>query len=112
MEEKESNYLNKYSKDILLISECLHKGKIDENKIEEETIYKYCNKEKYFNKKGTKILSEDDYINITSILYEYIQIDDYIFPLFEKLNIYLIKAIINGYIYFSAINEKQKNKAY
>ena len=112
MEEKESNYLNKYSKDILLISECLHKGKIDENKIEEETIYEYCNKEKYFNKKGTKILKEDDYINITSILYEYIQIDDYIFPLFEKLNIYLIKAVINGYIYFSAINEKQKNKVY
>ena len=112
MKENESNYLNKYSKDILSISEFLHNGKYEENSIEEETIYKYCNKEKYFNQKGTKILNEEDYINITSILYEYIQIDDYIFLLLEKANIYLIKAVINGYIYFSTINEKQKNKAF
>ena len=110
MEENKSDFLNKYSKDILLISEFIHNNKFEDKEIEEETIYKYCNKEKYFNKKGTKILNEEDFINITSLLYEYIQIDDYIFLLLEKINIYLINAIINGFIYFNSINENQTNK--
>ena len=101
MEDNIPNFINKYSKDILLISKSLHNGKIEEKEIEDEIMYKYCNKEKYFNKKGTKILNEEDFINITSILYEYIQIDDYIFLLLEKMNIYLIKIVINGYIKFN-----------
>ena len=104
------NFINKYSKDILLISKSLHNGKTEEKEIEEEIMYKYCNKEKYFNKKGTKILKEEDFINITSILYEYIKIDDYIFLLLEKMNIYLIKVLINGYINFNLKSEEQKNK--
>ena len=110
MEDNTPNFINKYSKDILLISKSLHNGKIEEKEIEDETMYKYCNKEKYFNKKGTKILNEEDFINITSILYEYIQINNYIFLLLEKMNIYLIKAVINGYIKFNLENEEQKNK--
>ena len=104
------NFINKYSKDILLISKYLHNGKTEEKEIEEEIMYKYCTKEKYFNKKGTKILKEEDFINITSILYEYIKIDDYIFLLLEKMNIYLIKVLINGYINFNLKSEEQKNK--
>ena len=76
----EQDFLDLYHKDILLISKFWHKDKTEENEIEdEETIYKYCDKEKYFNKKGTKLLNEKDFNNIISILYEYIKIDDYIF---------------------------------
>ena len=105
------DFLDLYHKDILLISKFLHKDKTEENEIEdEETIYKYCYKEKYFNKKGTKLLNEKDFDNIISILYEYIKIDDYIFLLLEKMDIYLIKVVINGYINFSIKTEQQKNK--
>ena len=109
--DDEQDFLNSYYKDILLISKILHKDKTEENEIEdEEKIYKYCDKEKYFNKKGTKILNEKDFDNIISILYEYIKIDDYIFLLLEKMDIYLIKVVINGYINFSIKTEEQKNK--
>ena len=111
MEYNEQYFMSiHYYKDILLISKCFHDNKIEENEIEERKMYKYCNKEKYFNKKGTKVLKEEDFINILSILYEYIKIDDYIFLLLEKMNIYLIKVIINGYINFNISNEGQKTK--
>ena len=113
MEYNEPNFISmQYNKDILLISKCLHNNKIEENEIEDEMMYKYCNKKNYFNTKGTKILKEEDFINIISILYEYVKIDDYIFLLFEKMNIYLIKIIINGFIDFNIKNEEQKNKVF
>ena len=113
MEYNEPNFISmQYNKDILLISKCLHNNKIEENEIEDEMMYKYCNKENYFNTKGAKILKEEDFINIISILYEYVKIDDYIFLLFEKMNIYLIKIIINGFIDFNIKNEEQKNKVF
>ena len=111
MEYNEPYYINMdYNKDILLISKFLHDNKIEDKEIFENLMYKYCKKEKYFNKKGTKILKKEDFINIISILYEYIKIDDYIFLLLEKMNIYLIKVIINGYISFNISSEEQKNK--
>ena len=111
MEDDKNNITAQYSKDILLISKYLHdrETKIDSlNNNEEELMYKFCNKEKYFNKKGTKILSEETFNTIITILYEYTKTDDYIFLLVEKLNIYLIKSIINGYIYYNINNIEEK----
>ena len=111
MEYNEPYYINMdYNKDILLISKFLHDNKIEDKEIVENLMYKYCKKEKYFNKKGTKILKEEDFLNIISILDEYTKIDDNIFLLLEKMNIYLIKVIINGYISFNISSEEQKNK--
>jgi len=112
MEDEENNNLNMYFKDILLISKYLHNGnKIEENSIEntgEKSIYKFCNKEKYFNKRGTKIINEEEFKNLILILYEYTIFDDFIFLLFEKLNIYLIKVVINGYINYNINHFQQK----
>ena len=111
MEDDKNNITSQYSKDIVLISKYLHdqETKIDSLiNNEEELMYKFCNKETYFNKKGTKILSEETFNTIISILYEYTKIDDYIFLLVEKLNIYLIKSIINGYIYYNINNIEEK----
>ena len=116
MEENYQNIVEIYSKDILLISKYLYDNNKNEKNIKEinnkeelNSMFKYCDKEKYFNKKGTKIIKEEEFENIISKLNEYIKIDDYIFYLFEKINIHLIKIIINGYINYKIKNINQKN---
>ena len=91
-------YVKKYSDDILLISNLLDtnaKTQIDESK---GSMYKYCDKNKYFNEKGTRLKDDKNYPDIIKILTEYVKIDDYIFLLFEKLGIHLLKVLISGYI--------------
>ena len=98
----ENDYANKYREDIFLISEFLHKKTEIYTFLEQDkgTMNKYCDKDKYFKKKGTKlsISNEQYYPDIIRILSGYVKIDDYIFLLFDKLDIYLIKLLINGYI--------------
>ena len=116
MENNEKN-IEKYFDDILLITKYIT-NKIDninedsdknnnENYIK-ENLFKYTDKQKYFNEKGTKLLNESEFQNIISILENYISFDDYIIPFFEKLNIYLIKIIINGYIFYNIDSNKNK----
>ena len=115
MEDENKNDIDNYSKDILLITKYITENISNNNKnIElednlEGDLFKYLDKKKYFNEKGTKILNEDEFNNLISILEKYISIDDYIIPFFEKLNIFLIKIIINGYISFN-IENNQKEK--
>ena len=96
----ENDYANKYREDIFLISEFLHKKTEIYTFLEQDkgTMNKYCDKDKYFKKKGTKLSNEQYYPDIIRILSGYVKIDDYIFLLFDKLDIYLIKLLINGYI--------------
>ena len=114
MEDNQKD-IDNYSKDILLITKYITENISNNNKnIEfednlEGDLFKYLDKKKYFNEKGTKILNEDEFNNLISILEKYISIDDYIIPFFEKLNIFLIKIIINGYISFN-IENNQKEK--
>ena len=113
-----------YSEDILLIvkyitnkiSKINEENNNDNNNNNEnvinnldEKLFKYCDKNKFFNEKGTKLLNELEFNNLISILEKYITIDDYIIPFFEKLNIFLIKVIINGYISYK-IEENKKEK--
>ena len=62
--------IKKYSDDILLISNLLDKN--TETKIDESqgSIYKYCDKEKYFNEKGTRLKYDKNYQDIFKILSE------------------------------------------
>ena len=75
--------MKKYSDDILLLSEFLHRQTeiyifIKENK---GTMNKYCNKEEnYFNDNGTGLLKKGEYKILLTILSDYIKIDDYIHP--------------------------------
>ena len=118
--DDEQNTIENYCKDILLITKYITNkiDKIIENKDNNENIinddiqnnlFRYTDKQKYFNKKGTNLLEESEFKNIISILENYISIDDYIIPFFEKLNIYLIKIIINGYISYN-IEQNQNEK--
>ena len=119
----ENNDVDNYSKDILLITKYITK-KIsnnneikedineiieDNNKINDDKLFRFCNKSKYFNKKGTKLIKEEDFKNLIPLLQKYISIDDYIIPFFEKLEINIIKVILNGYISYD-INDSQKEK--
>ena len=114
MEDNQKD-IDNYHKDILLITKYITENISNNNKnIEfednlEGDLFKYLDKKKYFNEKGTKILNEDEFNNLISILEKYISIDDYIIPFFEKLNIFLIKIIIKGYISFN-IENNQKEK--
>ena len=95
--EEDANF-KKYSDDILLISNLLDKNTgtiIDEKK---GSMYKYCDKIKYFNKRGTKLNDDKNYQDMVTILSEYVKIDGCIFLLFEKLGIFLLKVLVNGYI--------------
>ncbi len=105
---KEGNVIQKYSEDILLISELLQKKKISKNEETKGAICKYCNKGKegkkylYFNDNGTELEKEkeDEYKILLAILSEYIKINDCIFRFFEQFGIDLIKVLINGYLKF------------
>ena len=109
---------NEYSQDLLsIIKYITEKFNNKENNNNEnniindldEEILKFCDKKKYFNEKGTKLLNETDFPKLISFLEKYLYIDDYIIPLFNKLDINLIKVIINGYIsYDIKIEEKEK----
>ena len=119
--EDNINDIENYSKDILLITKYISNGILSQKEEEkndnneniiyniEEQLFKYCDKKKYFNEKGTKLLNEKEFCNLISILIKYISCDDYIIPLFEKIDIFLIKIIINGYTSYK-IEEKQKEK--
>ena len=118
---EEDNNIENYSKDILLITKYMtdkimnKKEEINNDKDENENIilenklFKFCNKKKFFNEKGKKILNEEEFKNLLSILEQYLSIDDYILPIFDKLGIFLIKAIINGYISYN-IEKNKKEK--
>jgi len=73
-----------------------------------EELLKFCDKKKYFNEKGTKLLNEADFQKLISYLEKYLYIDDYIIPLFNKLKINLIKVIINGYISYDIKKEENE----
>ena len=74
--------------------------------------YYFANKEKIYNKKGTKPLNKDYFMNLIYILKEYInQNEDYILYYFQKIKIDILKVIINGYIIFEW-EEKEKNEIY
>ena len=90
--------IKKYTDDIFLISDFLLKNAkttIDES---QGSMYKYCDKKKYFNEKGTKLNDEKCYEDIIRILSEYAEIDECIFIYFEKLGIHLVKVLIKRYI--------------
>ena len=107
-EENENiNILKNYYRDILLISN--NNQDKEKDNIFDELLYKYCIKEKYLNKKGTKILNISDFKSIISIIYYYVQYDDYIFIFLEKNDIFLIKIIINGYIEYN-LDKELNNK--
>ena len=115
MEDKTNNIKN-YSKDILLITKYItdklsNNKEMNNNIINNlnEQLFKFCDKNKYFNEKGTKILNEKEFKILIKVLDKYISIDDYIIPFFEKLNIFLIKVIINGYISYN-LDKPQKEK--
>ena len=111
----EDNEIENYTNDILLIIKFItnkisnnnENAIIEENNENNTQLFKYCDKSKYFNEKGTKLLKEEEFKNLINILQEYTSIDNYILPFFEKIDIYLIKAIINGYISYD-IDEPEK----
>ena len=114
MEDDNKIDIDNYSKDILLITKYITENISNNNKVLDKEdnldgdLFKYINKKKYFNEKGTKILNEDEFNNLISILEKYLSIVDYIIPFFEKLNIFLIKIIINGYISFNIENNQKE----
>ena len=104
-------------KDIQNISHFLEK---DNNKqiyiVEKEDNNSLCfyfaNKEKLYNKKGTKLLNKGNFQTLINIFNEYLKTnDEYVFLFFKKINIDIFKVIINGYINFE-LNEKEKNDVF
>ena len=74
--------------------------------------YYFINKEEIYNKKGTKPINKNNFMNLVNILKEYInQNEDYILYYFTKIKVDILKVIINGYIYFK-LEEKEKNEIY
>ena len=74
--------------------------------------YYFINKEKIYNKKGTKPINKNNFMNLINILKEYInQNEDYILYYFTKIKVDMLKVIINGYIDFK-LEEKEKNEIY
>ena len=111
----EDNEIENYTNDILLIIKFItnkilnnnENANIEVNNENNVQLFKYCDKSKYFNEKGTKLLKEEEFKNLINILKLYTSIDNYILPFFEKIDIYLIKIIINGYISYD-IDESEK----
>ena len=72
----------------------------------------FYNKEKIFNEKGTKLEKKDNLLDLIYILNQYIKRnDDFIFIFFKKINVDILKVIINAYIIFE-LNEKDKKEIY
>ena len=70
-----------------------------EKNCREDLFYYVYNKENIYNKKGTKFSKNEHYLTLITILNEYIsRKEDFIFLLFNKININLLKVIIDGYI--------------
>ena len=80
-----------------------------EKNCREDLFYYIYNKENIYNKKGTKLLNNEHYLTLITILNEYIsRKEDFIFFLFNKINLNILKVIINGYIYFD--NKENENE--
>ena len=111
------NHIKSNLEDITYISKYLNSEKENIsyiNKNNNKTLFYFFNKEIY-NNKGTKLINEknkEDFLSLINILNEYIEQKEefYILTFFEKINVQILKVIINGYINFDyKQNEMQYN---
>ena len=94
---------------IINIAKNLEEEIINNNELKDDNLYYYFFCKEIYNEKGTKLLDNEKYIKLMTILNKYLKEEKYfIFLYFKKRNIDLIKIVINGYITSDIKDSNQK----